>query len=60
MFKKINYALIAVLIFVGMFAGAQEKNPVYNVITVEGVITSPTAKYISNSIELAQRMAPKV
>ena len=55
MFKKINYALIAVLIFAGMFAGAQEKNPVYNVITVEGVITSPTAKYIANSIESAQK-----
>jgi membrane-bound serine protease (ClpP class) len=55
MFKKINYALIAVLIFAGMFAGAQEKNPVYNVITVEGVITSPTAKYIANSIEAAQK-----
>jgi membrane-bound serine protease (ClpP class) len=47
--------LIAVLIFAGMFAGAQEKNPVYNVITVEGVITSPTAKYIANSIEAAQK-----
>jgi membrane-bound serine protease (ClpP class) len=55
MFKKINYALIAIFIFIGMFAGAQEKNPVYNVITVEGVITSPTAKYIANSIEAAQK-----
>ncbi|MCX5849189.1 MAG: nodulation protein NfeD [Deltaproteobacteria bacterium] len=55
MLKKINCALIAVLIFAGIFAGAQENNPVYNVITVEGVITSPTAKYIANSIENAQK-----
>jgi membrane-bound serine protease (ClpP class) len=55
MLKKINYALIAVLIFIGMFASAQEKNPVFNVITVEGVITAPTAKYIANSIETAQK-----
>jgi membrane-bound serine protease (ClpP class) len=34
---------------------AQEKKPVFNVIKVEGVITSPTAKYIANSIEEAQK-----
>ena len=55
MLKKIKYALIAVFIFTGIFVGAQEKNPVFNVITVDGVITSPTAKYIAASIEQAQK-----
>jgi membrane-bound serine protease (ClpP class) len=55
MLNKIKYALMAVLIFTGILAGAEVKNPVFNVITVEGVITSPTAKYISTSIEEAQK-----
>ncbi|MDD5523630.1 MAG: nodulation protein NfeD [Smithella sp.] len=36
-------------------AWAEEKNPVFNVITIDGVITSPTAKYISKSIEDAKK-----
>ena len=35
--------------------GAQEKNPVFNVITVDGIITAPTAKYIAASIDDAQK-----
>lgn len=55
MLKKIKYALIAVFIFTGVLAGAQEKNPVFNMITVNGVITAPTAKYIATAIEEAQK-----
>ncbi|MGB5218786.1 MAG: nodulation protein NfeD [Smithella sp.] len=55
MLGKIKYALIAVLIFAAVLAGAQEKNPVFNIITVDGVITSPTAKYIAKSIEAAKQ-----
>lgn len=55
MLGKIKYALIAVLLFAAVLAGAQEKNPVFNVITVDGVITSPTAKYIAKSIEAASQ-----
>jgi len=57
MFRSIRYALIltAVLIFTAVLAGAGEKNPVFNMITVDGVITSPTARYISASIEEAQK-----
>ena len=51
MFKKIIYTLIAVLILMNIGAWAEEKNPVFNVITIDGVITSPTAKYVANSIE---------
>ncbi|MFZ1036447.1 MAG: ATP-dependent Clp protease proteolytic subunit, partial [Smithella sp.] len=59
MLKKISYALIytliAVSIFAGVLANAQEKNPVFNVITVDGIITAPTAKYIAASIDDAQK-----
>ncbi|MGP8153132.1 MAG: NfeD family protein [Smithella sp.] len=55
MLKKINFALIAVLIFAGVLAGAQEKDPVFDVITVDGIISSPTAKYIAAGIEDAQK-----
>jgi membrane-bound serine protease (ClpP class) len=55
MFKKIFYALITVSIFMSVGVWAQEKNPVFNVITVAGVITSPTAKYIAGSIEDAHK-----
>jgi len=44
MFKKILYALITVSIFMSVVVWAQEKKPVYNVITVDGIITVPTAK----------------
>lgn len=55
MLKKIKYALIAVFILAGLVAGAQDKGPVFNVITIDGVITSPTAKYIAASIEQAKK-----
>ena len=55
MFGKIKYALIAILIFVSVLAGAEGKNPVYNVITVDGIITAPTAKYIADSIDEAKK-----
>ena len=46
---------MAVFIFAGLLAWAEEKNPIFNVITVDGVITSPTAKYIASGIEEAVR-----
>ncbi len=55
MFKKIIFTLIAVLIIMNFGAWAEEKKPVFNVITIDGVITSPTAKYIANSIKDAQQ-----
>jgi membrane-bound serine protease (ClpP class) len=55
MFKKIIFTLIAVLIIMNFGAWAEEKKPVFNVITIDGVITSPTAKYVANSIKDAQQ-----
>ena len=55
MYKKIIYAWAVILILLSGGVWGQEKKPVFNVIKVEGVITSPTAKYIANSIEEAQK-----
>ncbi|MGA2525856.1 MAG: nodulation protein NfeD [Smithellaceae bacterium] len=55
MYKKIIYTSAAILILLSGGVWGQEKKPVFNVIKVEGVITSPTAKYIANSIEEAQK-----
>jgi len=53
--KKIIFTLIAVLIIMNIGVWAEEKKPVFNVITIDGVITSPTAKYVDNSIKDAQQ-----
>jgi membrane-bound serine protease (ClpP class) len=53
--KKIIYTLAVMLILLSGGVWGQEKKPVFNVIKVEGVITSPTAKYIAGSIEDAQK-----
>lgn len=55
MFKKIIFTLIAVFIIMNIGAWAEEKRPVFNVITIDGVITAPTAKYVANSINDAQQ-----
>jgi membrane-bound serine protease (ClpP class) len=55
MLKKIKYALFALLVFAGAFVWAEENKPVFNVITVDGVITAPTAKYIASGIEEAKK-----
>jgi membrane-bound serine protease (ClpP class) len=55
MFKKIIFTLITVLITISFGAWGEEKNPVFNVITIDGVITSPAAKYVANSIKDAQQ-----
>lgn len=55
MLKKIKYALFALLVFAGAFVWAAENKPVFNVITVDGVITAPTAKYIATGIEEAKK-----
>ncbi|PKN38164.1 MAG: serine protease [Deltaproteobacteria bacterium HGW-Deltaproteobacteria-2] len=55
MSRKIIFTLIAVLLLMSFGTWAEEKKPVFNVITIDGVITSPTAKYISKSIEDAKK-----
>ncbi|PKN76311.1 MAG: serine protease, partial [Deltaproteobacteria bacterium HGW-Deltaproteobacteria-10] len=55
MYKKIIYILIMILSVTGVASMASEKKPVFNMISLEGVITSPTAKYIATSIEEANK-----
>jgi membrane-bound serine protease (ClpP class) len=55
MVKKIISILILVLLATSVCAFAEEKKPVFNMISVDGIITSPTAKYIAKSIEEASK-----
>ncbi|PKN70490.1 MAG: serine protease [Deltaproteobacteria bacterium HGW-Deltaproteobacteria-12] len=55
MFKKIISLLSLVLIVTGVSVLAGEKKPVFNMISVDGVITSPTAKYIASNIDDAHK-----
>ena len=55
MVKKIISILILILLATSVCAFAEEKKPVFNVISVDGIITSPTAKHIAQSIEEASK-----
>jgi len=54
MSKKIILIILLLVAVVGA-AAAAEKKPVFNVINVEGAITSPSAKYIASQIEDASK-----
>ncbi len=54
MIKKIVCLLAAIILFTGIAWANEEKN-VFNVITVASVITTPTAKYVADSIEKAKK-----
>lgn len=53
--KKIAIVLAVFLSLAIFYSHAEEKKPVFNVISVDGIITSPTAKYIAASIEEAHK-----
>ncbi|KUG24286.1 hypothetical protein ASZ90_005920 [hydrocarbon metagenome] len=55
MSRKFIYTLIAMIVIISFGAWADEKKPLFNVITIDGVITSPTAKYVANSIKDAEQ-----
>ncbi len=55
MLEKMKHALMIILILLGTPAVAQDNKTVFDVIMVDGVITSPTAKYIATSIEDAKK-----
>ena len=55
MLKKIISIATLILMLAGVAVFAEEKKPVFNVISVDGIITSPTAKYIAQSIEEANK-----
>jgi len=53
MSKKIIIPVILFLVVVVCSGLAEEKKPVFNVISIEGTITSPSAKYIASQIDAA-------
>jgi membrane-bound serine protease (ClpP class) len=55
MMKKLISTLILIILLIGVQAFAEDKKPVFNMITVDSIITSPTAKYIAQSIEEANK-----
>jgi membrane-bound serine protease (ClpP class) len=55
MLKKIIFTSISIILLAGVLAFAEEKKPVFNVISVDGTITSPSAKYIAKGIEEASK-----
>jgi len=55
MVKKLSFLLMLILIATAGAAAAQDKKPLFHVIQLEGVITSPSAKYVAESLEEAQK-----
>ena len=55
MLKKIIFIVTLIFLFAGVTVFADEKKPVFNVINIDGIITSPTAKYIAQGIEEANK-----
>jgi membrane-bound serine protease (ClpP class) len=55
MLKRLSFILLLLLIAAAGAASAQDKKPLFHVINLEGVITSPSAKYVASSLEEAQK-----
>lgn len=54
MLKKISLLFVAIALAAGI-ATADSPRPLFRVINLEGVITGPSAKYVADSIEEAQK-----
>ncbi|KAF0155671.1 MAG: membrane-bound serine protease (ClpP class) [Syntrophaceae bacterium] len=55
MLKRLSFVLLLILIVTAGVLHAQDKKPLFHVINLEGVITSPSAKYVAESLEEAQK-----
>jgi membrane-bound serine protease (ClpP class) len=55
MLKKIIIISVSIILLASVLSLAQEKKPVFNVISVDGIITSPSAKYIAKGIDEANK-----
>ena len=55
MCKRNIFIFLAFIIATAVSVCAAEKNPVYHVIHLEGVITSPSAKYVVESLDEANK-----
>lgn len=52
-FRKRSFILLLLLVTAAGVVQAQEANPLFHVIELNGVITSPSAKYVAQSLEEA-------
>lgn len=56
MIKKSLAMVLLVLLCVSGLAFGQEKRPLFHVMKLEGVITSPSAKYVAENLDEAQKV----
>ncbi len=54
MYRRITFVLLLLLFTAAGVVHAQDKKPLFHVINLEGVITSPSAKYVAESLEEAK------
>ena len=55
MLKRLSFVLLLLFMVSVGVVHAQDKKPLFHVINLEGVITSPSAKYVAESLEEAQK-----
>lgn len=55
MLKRLCFVLLLLLLVAPGAAQAQDKQPLFHVIKLEGVITGPSAKYVAESVEEARQ-----
>ena len=55
MTKRILFIFLTIIVWMAPAVCAQEKKPVFDVISLEGVITAPSAKYVLESLEEARK-----
>lgn len=55
MFRRWFFVVALVLLMTAGVLHAQDKKPLFHVVNLEGVITSPSAKYVAESLDEAQK-----
>ena len=55
MFRRICFVLLLIIIAAAGALHAQDQKPLFHVINLDGIITAPSAKYVAESLEEAQR-----
>lgn len=58
MLKKICLMFMAIVLAAGI-AGADSQRPLFRIISLEGVITSPSAKYVADVLKRHKKRGPK-
>ncbi|MEE9912864.1 MAG: nodulation protein NfeD [Deltaproteobacteria bacterium] len=55
MFRKLIFMVLLFILAMPGFSHGQGKKPLFHVINLEGVITAPSAKYVADSLDEAQK-----